>query len=99
YLKWISSRRVESFMAIHGIAIHEPDGCRVVRAGDGPWLCSFIRLLVHGFSRGAARDGRQVDVCSAAYAVNRGRAKDVLSFSRDFAWNDCDSLNLQGWRA
>jgi SSS family solute:Na+ symporter len=62
----------------------------MVRAGDGFGIRSLVRLLVHGLSGGATRDGGKVHVGSPPHAFDRGRAKNVLSLPRNSAGHDRD---------
>jgi hypothetical protein len=68
----------------------------MVRDVDGSRIRAFFRLLVHGFSCCAARNGRQFHDRGAPYTIDRCRSQDVFPFSCDSAWNDRGSrFNFQ----
>ena len=82
-------------MEVHGLAVIESDGGRMVWSGNGPGVCSVIRLLVYGLSGGAAGDGGEIHVGSTPDAADCGSSKDAISISGDPAGNDCDCPHVQ----
>ena len=74
----------------NGSREYQPVGSGMVRPGDGIGLRAVVRLLVHGFSRGAARDGGEFDERGAAHAADRRAAENVVSVSGDPAGIDRD---------
>ena len=71
-----------------GSPASNPDGRRVVRAGDGSGLRAVVRVLVHGLPGRAAGHGRRLDERGAAHAAHRRSAEDALPGAGDPAGHD-----------
>src|SRR5438094_138362 len=84
-----SRARLRTFVARNGQREHEPPGRGVVRPDDGARLRALVRLLVHGFPRGAARHGRRLDERRAADTADCRVSEDAVSVCRDIARVDC----------
>ena len=82
--------RIHAFVAGNEQRAHKSAGRGMVRLGDGAGIRAFVRILVHGFSGGAARDGGGFDERRAANAADCGVAEDVFSVPGDLAGNDRD---------
>ena len=68
-----------------GSASQNPMGVEVFGHGGRAWFRALVRILVHGFSGGAARHGRRIHVRRAAHAADRRFPEDVHSVHRDRA--------------
>ncbi len=63
--------------------------CGMVRPSDGPGLRALLWLLVHGFSRRAARHGSEIHERGKAHSTHRRIPKNVVSVSGHPARLDC----------
>src|SRR5262245_13873560 len=81
-------------MEVYERPVGKPDGCRVVRDGDGARLRAVVWLLVHRLSCSATSDGRRFDVRGAENSSDCRSAKNVLSSAGDTSGNDRDRPHL-----
>ena len=82
----------------HGQRHGQPHGHELVRHGAGPRLCPFVRLLVHGFPRRAARHGRQLHVRRPPHPAHRRHPQNALPRARHPAGHDRHRHPSLGWR-